>query len=72
MFFCQVNNMLMKEMVPKKKLLAWEKVPTSDESTSMLPLLVSSLKSNNDITHLEANKNQAEFWFFKLNHFLLP
>jgi len=64
--------MLMKEMVPKKKLLAWEKVLTSDESTSMLAPLVSSLKSNNDITHLEASKNQAEFWFFKLNRFLLP
>ena len=64
--------MLMKEMVPKKKLLAWEKVLTSDETTSMLAPLVSSLKSNNDITHLEASKNQAEFWFFKLNRFLLP
>lgn len=64
--------MLMKEMVPKKKLLAWEKVLTSDESTSMLAPLVSSLKSNNDITHFEASKNQAEFWFFKLNRFLLP
>lgn len=64
--------MLMKEMVPKKKLLAWEKVLTSDESTSMLAPLVSSLKSNNDITHLEASKNQAEFWFFKLNRSLLP
>ena len=64
--------MLMKEMVPKKKLLAWEKVLTSDESTSMLAPLVSSLKSNNDITHLEASKNQAEFWFFKLNRFLRP
>ena len=64
--------MLMKEMVPKKKLLAWEKVLTGDESTFKLALLFSFLKSNNDIIHLEVNRNQAEFWFFKLNPFLLP